>query len=292
MDWTMAETASHRQFIVPLRDGRLLRLGRHPLVMGILNVTPDSFSDGGDFSLVDQALAHAETLVAEGADLIDIGGESTRPGAEELPVQDELDRVMPVFDGLKAAGAKTPLSIDTYKALVADQAVQAGAAIINDVYGLQREPAMAEVAVLHKVPVIAMHWDKDRDAAKDLIGEMLRYFERTVEIAEKAGLAKEHLILDPGFGFGKSLVENYELLRRLDELHGLGYPLLIGTSRKSMIGKLLGNEPKERVAGTIATNVLAYAAGAHIFRVHDVRPNAEALRVAAAALYGPAHTET
>jgi dihydropteroate synthase len=292
MDWIMADNSPHTQFVVPLGPGRSLRLGRHPLVMGILNVTPDSFSDGGDFNLLDQSIAHAYAMIAHGADIIDVGGESTRPGAEEMPVQAELDRVMPVFDALRTAETQTPLSIDTYKALVADQAVQAGAAIINDVHGLQREPEMADVAVLHNVPVVAMHWDVERDTSRDLISEVARYFERTIQIAVNAGLPGDQLILDPGFGFGKTLPENYELLRRLHELTTLGYPLLVGTSRKSMIGKLLGNEPKERLAGTIATNVHAYSAGAHIFRVHDVRPNAEALRVAAATLYGPAHTET
>lgn len=281
----------HLEYSVPLASGEPLRLGRHPLVMGILNVTPDSFSDGGDFAGVEAALAHAREMVAEGADIIDVGGESTRPGHEEVSVQDELDRVVPVMEALSDAALATLVSIDTYKALVADQAVQSGAAIINDVYGLQREPEIADVAALHNVPVIAMHWDAARDPNRPLIDEMLRYFERTLEIASKAGIAKDRLILDPGFGFGKSLQENYRLMQTFGRLHELGAPVLIGTSRKSMIGKLLGNEPKERLAGTLATTVLAYAGGAHIFRVHDVKANRDALRVAAASLYGPAHTE-
>lgn len=281
---------THRVYDVPMAGGPL-KLGRSPLVMGILNVTPDSFSDGGDFSALGAALAHAEELVAEGADIIDIGGESTRPGSDPVGVQDELDRVMPVLDGLAERGLDIPVSIDTYKALVADQAVQAGAKIINDVWGLQRDPEIADVAAHHRTPVIAMHWDTERDTALDLIDEMKRWLSRSVEIALKAGVAKEAIILDPGFGFAKSFADNYELLNRLDELHALGFPLLVGTSRKRMIGHLLEVPPKERVSGTIATSVLGYIKGGHIFRVHDVRANRDALRVAAAALYGPPQQE-
>ncbi|CDP53993.1 Dihydropteroate synthase [Devosia sp. DBB001] len=281
----------HQEYSVPLATGEVLRLGRHAVVMGILNVTPDSFSDGGDFAGLEAAVAHAHEMAAEGADIIDVGGESTRPGHDEVSVQDELDRVIPVMEALSACSLAPLISIDTYKALVADQAVQSGAAIINDVYGLQREPEIADVAALHNVPIIAMHWDKDRDPARPLIDEMLRYFDRTIEIAGKAGIGKDRLILDPGFGFGKNLQENYKLMQVFGRLHDLGLPILIGTSRKSMIGKLLGNEPKERLAGTLATTTLAYAGGAHIFRVHDVKANRDALRVAAASLYGPAHTE-
>lgn len=281
---------THNAYDVPMAGGPL-KLGRSPLVMGILNVTPDSFSDGGDFSALDAALAHAEELVAEGADIIDIGGESTRPGSDPVGVQEELDRVMPVIDGLAERGCQTPVSIDTYKALVADQAVQAGAKIINDVWGFQRDPEIADVAAHHRTPVIAMHWDTERDTALDLIDEMKRWLSRSVEIALKAGVAKEAIILDPGFGFAKSFAENYELLNRLDELHALGFPLLVGTSRKRMIGNLLDVPPKERVSGTIATSVLGYIKGGHVFRVHDVRANRDALRVAAAALYGPPQQE-
>jgi len=282
----------HLEYSVPLASGETLRLGRRPIIMGILNVTPDSFSDGGDYTSAEAAIAHAGEMLAEGADIIDLGGESTRPGHEEVAVQDELDRVVPVMEALSAKHPGALVSIDTYKALVADQAVQSGAAIINDVYGLQRDPEIADVAALHKVPVIAMHWDAARDPSRPLMDEMLRYFDKTFEIASKAGIAKDRLILDPGFGFGKNLQENYKLMQVFGRLHDLGAPILIGTSRKSMIGKLLGNEPKERLAGTLATTVLAYAGGAHIFRVHDVKANRDALRVAAASLYGPAHMES
>jgi dihydropteroate synthase len=277
----------HHEFAVPLPDGPSLQLGRTPMVMGILNVTPDSFSDGGAHDSLAAALARARLMLAEGADIIDIGGESTRPGAEPVGPQDELDRVMPILDALRDAAFPLPLSIDTQKPLIADQAVQAGATIINDVSGLQGEPEMADVAALHKMPLIAMHWDKARDTTRDIIGEMKRFFERSILIADKAGIPKHQLILDPGFGFAKSLAENYEILRRLAELHALGFPLLAGTSRKSMIGKLLDVPADQRLAGTIATSVLAYVAGAQIFRVHDVRPNRDALRVAQAAFYGP-----
>ncbi|GGA63645.1 dihydropteroate synthase [Pelagibacterium lentulum] len=277
---------SHLIYDVPM-DGGPLKLGRDPLVMGILNVTPDSFSDGGDHNGVAAAVAQAQAMATEGADIIDVGGESTRPGSQAVGVQDELDRVMPVLDALAESGLGCTVSIDTYKALVADQAIQAGAKIINDVQGFQRDPEIADVAAHHDVPVIAMHWDTERDAEKDIIDEMKRWLETSINIALKAGVAREKIILDPGFGFAKTFTENYILLNRLDELHALGFPLLIGTSRKSMIGKLLDVEPKARVSGTIATSVLAYLKGGHIFRVHDVRANRDALRVAHAALYGP-----
>lgn len=277
----------HSTHTIPLPNHAPLTLGATPLVMGILNVTPDSFSDGGQHNLLDNAVAHARQMIAEGADIIDIGGESTRPGAEPVGVQEELDRVLPVIDALIAAGISTPISIDSYKPLVADQAIQAGAVIINDVHGLQGAPEMADVAALYDVPVIAMHWDKSRDTALPLADTMRRYFEATIARAEQAGISWDSLILDPGFGFGKSVHENYGLLRDLKQTCPEGFPILVGTSRKSMIGKLLGNQPDERLAGTIATTVLGYINGGHIFRVHDVRANRDALRVAQATLYGP-----
>jgi len=281
----------HAEYELALPGGARLHLGREARVMGILNVTPDSFSDGGLHAGAAAALAHARAMVAEGADLVDVGGESTRPGAAEIGVQDELDRVVPVLEAIADAGLGVPVSIDTYKALVADQAVQSGAALINDVYGLQRDPEIAAVAALYDVPVIAMHWDKARDTARPLLDEMRRYFDRTLAIAEAAGLPRQRLVLDPGFGFGKSLEENYHLLRHLPELCAWGFPVLVGTSRKSMIGRVLGNQPEERGPGTVATSVLGYLGGGHVFRVHDVRANRDALRVAAATLYGPVANE-
>lgn len=279
----------HTTHIVPLPHRPALELGPRPLIMGILNVTPDSFSDGGLHNTLDQAVTHARAMLDEGADIIDIGGESTRPGSETVAVQEELDRVIPVIDALRGAGITAPISIDTYKPLVADQAIQAGADIINDVYGLQGPPEMAEVAALYGAPVIAMHWDKSWDAQTLPLPAMVDYFARTLAIADAAGLARTQLILDPGFGFSKTLAQNYQILRLLPELVG-AYPahaVLVGTSRKSMIGKLLNNEPGERLPGTIATTVQGYERGGHIFRVHDVAANRDALRVAQATLYGP-----
>lgn len=277
----------HTSHTIALPGRPPLQLGRKALVMGILNVTPDSFSDGGAHHRLASALAHARQMVEEGADIIDIGGESTRPGATPVGVQEELDRVMPVIDALVAEGLNVPLAIDTYKPLVADQAVQAGASIINDVHGLMAAEEMASVAALHEVPVVVTHWDEARDRTLPLMEEVQRHFGLALARAEQAGVKQERIILDPGFGFAKSLADNYELLRRLGEIGGGNYPILAGTSRKSMIGKLLDIPAGDRLAGTIATNVLAYRAGGHIFRVHDVRANREALRVAEATLYGP-----
>lgn len=279
----------HTTHIVPLRHRPPLELGPRPLIMGILNVTPDSFSDGGLHNELERAVARAQAMVGEGVDIIDIGGESTRPGSETVAVQQELDRVIPVIDALRQAGIATPISIDTYKPLVADQAIQAGADIINDVLGLQGPPEMAEVAALYDAPVIAMHWDKSWDAQTLPLPSMIQYFAKTFDIADAAGLPRTQVMLDPGFGFSKTLAQNYQVLRLLPELIS-AYPehaLLVGTSRKSMIGKLLDNLPSERLPGTIATTVQGYERGGHIFRVHDVAPNRDALRVAQATLYGP-----
>ncbi len=275
-----------KSFTLTLGDSTL-ELGPTPLVMGILNATPDSFSDGGDHNLAKDAIAQAKRMIAEGADIIDVGGESTRPGAEEVGAQAELDRVMPVLDALSESQISAPVSIDTYKAIVGHQAIQAGAKIINDVYGFQRDPELADVAAHYNMPSILMHWDRERDTDKDIITEMNRYFEKSIQIAEDAGLSRAQIVLDPGFGFAKSYEENFELLNRLNELHEFGLPLLVGFSRKSALGKLLGNEPKERVAATTATTVLAYQQGTHIFRVHDVRENYDVLQVAKATQFGP-----
>lgn len=279
----------HTTHIVPLPHRPALQLGPRPLIMGILNVTPDSFSDGGLHNDLEQAVTHARTMLEQGVDIIDVGGESTRPGSETVAVQQELDRVIPVIDALRNAGIKAPISIDTYKPLVADQAIQAGADIINDVYGLQGPPEMAEVAALYGAPVVAMHWDKSWDAQTPPLPAMIDYFAKTLAIADAAGLSRTQLMLDPGFGFSKTLAQNYQILRLLPDLVD-AYPdhgVLVGTSRKSMIGKLLDNQPNERLPGTIATSVQGYERGGHIFRVHDVAANRDALRVAQATLYGP-----
>ncbi|VAW13881.1 Dihydropteroate synthase [hydrothermal vent metagenome] len=277
----------HKGFGVPIGPD-ILALGPMPTIMGILNLTPDSFSDGGEHNSLAGALSQTRLMLNEGADIIDIGGQSTRPGANEVSTQQELERVVPTIEYLISEGIKAPLSIDSFKAVIADQAIQAGAKIINDVHGLQREPEIADVAALYGAPLIIMHWDKKRDQDLDIIDEMLRFFEISLNIAHKAGLAREKIIIDPGFGFAKSLAENYEILRRLGELHTLGVPVLAGTSRKSMLGKLLDDvPPAKRVVASAAASTIAYHRGVHIFRCHDVRANHEALMVAHATQYGP-----
>lgn len=280
----------HSSHTIPLARRPALEFGRRARVMGILNVTPDSFSDGGAHDRVEAALAHARRMLAEGADILDIGGESTRPGAEPVGVQEELDRVLPVIDAIRAAGIEVPISIDTMKPLVAHQAIEAGADIINDVTGLQGAPEMAEIAAICRAPVIAMHWDRGWTAETDPLPAMTRWLGRSFELADAAGVPG--LLLDPGFGFNKTLTQNFRILHQLPELVQAfpSQPILVGTSRKSMIGKLLDKQPAERLAGTIATTVQGYERGAHVFRVHDVGPNRDALRVAEATLYGPGET--
>ncbi|VAW24834.1 Dihydropteroate synthase [hydrothermal vent metagenome] len=274
----------HSTHQIPIKEG-VLALGPKPLIMGILNVTPDSFSDGGHHTNPQKALSHTRVMLEQGADIIDIGGQSTRPGAKEISTQEELDRVIPVIEHLISSGIKVPISIDTFKALVADQAIQAGATIINDVSGLQREPEIATIAARYRTPIIIMHWDKQRDQNADIIEEMHRFLEVSLGIAQNANVQKTKIIIDPGFGFAKTLDENYQVLGRLHELHKHGLPLLIGTSRKSMLSKLLQPVPDELATATAATSVIAYQQGAHIFRVHDVAQNLQALQIAYASLY-------
>ncbi|WP_370674888.1 dihydropteroate synthase [Pleomorphomonas sp. PLEO] len=256
-------------------------LGKRTLVMGILNVTPDSFSDGGRYSSTEAAFAHARRMKEEGADILDIGGESTRPGATEVSQEEEIARVKPVIERL-AAGDFPPISIDTYKAATAEVALRAGAAIVNDVWGLQREPDIASVAAAHGALVIVMHNRFDIDPALDIIEDMKAFFGRSLDIARKAGVPDNHVILDPGVGFGKTLEQNIQAVARVGELKALGYPVLMGTSRKRMIGALIGAERPvaERLYGTVASNVAAILAGADIIRVHDVAAHRDAAAVA------------
>ena len=249
------------------------------LIMGVVNTTPDSFSDGGDFLEPAFAIEHGLRLLAEGADILDIGGESTRPGAAEVDATTELARVLPVVKAL-ASEAGALVSIDTYKAAVADAALAAGARIVNDVWGLQREPEIARVAGHHGAMVVASHWDREPRGNVALLEAMKRYFDRSIGLARAAGIPDQRIILDPGIGFGKDLADNLLILNRLAEIVALGFPVLVGTSRKRFIGHLTGREPKDRLAGTIASNVLAAAAGASIVRVHDVREMAQVARVA------------
>jgi dihydropteroate synthase len=274
-----AESASH-----PL--ARLLALGR-PIVMGVLNVTPDSFSDGGHFFDPERAIDHARALVAEGADVLDVGVESTRPygGVVTVSADEELRRLGPILPAVLELGI--PVSIDTMKAKVAAWALDAGAVIANDVWGLQRDPDMARVVAEIGVPVIVMHNREAADATIDIMADIAAFFARSLAIADRAGIPRSKIVLDPGIGFGKTIDHNLELLRRLDELVALGRPILIGTSRKSFLGKITGRTgTDERLPGTIATNVLALSRGASIFRVHDVREVRDALVVAAATLRG------
>ncbi|RNB79695.1 dihydropteroate synthase [Brevibacillus panacihumi] len=247
----------------------VLPLGERTLVMGILNVTPDSFSDGGRYIDLDQAVAQARHMVEAGADLIDIGGESTRPGSEPVDAAEELDRVLPIIRALSAE-LQVPLSIDTYKAEVADRAVQAGAHIINDIWGAKRDKRMAEVAARHQVPIILMHNREDRNY-QHFFANFVKDLRESVQIALQAGVRHDQIILDPGIGFAKSLEQNLETMRRLDDLVGLGFPVLLATSRKSMIGHVLDLPVDERMEGTAATVALGVAKGCHMVRVHDVK---------------------
>lgn len=265
--------------IIPMHIGnRTIRFGTRSFIMGILNVTPDSFSDGGDFSAVDAAFLHAKEMIADGADIIDVGGESSRPGYTEVSAEEEMRRGIPVIRRL-AAETDVLISIDTMKASVAEAALKAGAHILNDVWGLQKDPEMAYVAAKYDVPIIVMHNHDGTEYKHALMDEMMRFFEHTFTIADQAGLSRENLILDPGIGFGKDFEQNLDAMRNLAQLRALGYPVLLGTSRKRMIGTILDVPPKERTHGTVATTVVGIMQGMDIFRVHDVKENAHAAQV-------------
>lgn len=266
--------------------GRTLTLGERTLVMAVLNVTPDSFSDDGAYLRPQSAVERALAMEAAGADILDIGGESTRPGAEGVPANEELHRVLPVLRLLRGQ-LKIPISIDTSKAMVADAAAQAGAEILNDVTALQGDPEMAEVARRRKMGVVLMHMRgaprtmQQGNFARDVMKDVAWGLRQALRRAEKGGIPKTKIVLDPGIGFGKSYEQNYELLARLCELARLGCPLLVGTSRKSFLGRTLGNAPADRRAwGTAATVTAAILHGAHIVRVHEVEEMVQVARVA------------
>lgn len=267
-------------------------------LMGVVNVTPDSFSDGGLYLDVHAAVAHGLELEAEGANILDIGGESTRPGAAPVPASEETQRVVPVIEGLREQGARAEISIDTSKAAVAAAALRAGATLVNDVTALRGDPDMAELVASSGVRCCLMHMlgtPRTMQADPrygDVVSDVKAFLEERLGFAVAAGIAPQRIVLDPGIGFGKTAEHNLELLRRLDELVAIGPPLLIGTSRKSFLGAITGREVEERLAATIASNVLAYARGARLFRVHDVAPVADALRVAAATVTAPWTTPT
>jgi len=255
---------------------------RRPIVMGILNVTPDSFSDGGRFLDPEVAIEHAGRMLAEGADILDIGAESTRPygGTVRVAGDEELERLRLVLPAVVGLGV--PVSIDTMKATVARHALERGAVMVNDVWGLQRDPDMARVVAEHRVPVIVMHNREAADPAIDIMAEVEAFFSRSLEIAARAGIARERIVLDPGIGFGKTAEQSIAVIGRLERLHSFGQPLLIGLSRKRFIASITPSPPQERLGGSIAGNLLAVLAGAAIVRVHDVAETVQALRVAAA----------
>lgn len=257
--------------------------------MGVLNVTPDSFSDGGLFEAEEAARVQGAALADAGADILDVGGESTRPGHAPVPAETEQARVLPVIRAL-APVLPVPISIDTYKAATADLALRAGARMVNDVWGLQRDPDIAAVAAAHGAPVVAMHNREAADPALDIVDEIRRFFDRTLAIARRAGIPDAHIVLDPGIGFGKTPDQHLEALRRLPEICALGFPVLVGVSRKSLLGRIAGREsaPRERLHASVAAHVLAATLGAAIVRVHDVAPHREALRVVDAVMRRPA----
>jgi dihydropteroate synthase len=280
--------APRKLFQLKLRSGAL-RLGERTLVMGVLNVTPDSFSDGGKFFDVKRAVQHALAMQRDGADIIDIGAESTRPGSREISAAEELRRLLPVLEALRGK-LKIPISVDTQTAAIAEVALGAGAQIVNDISGLRSDPRLAEVAARHAAPLILMHMRGTprtmqkgpfaRDVIKDVVGGL----RRSIAAARKHGVRKSQIVIDPGIGFGKSFAQNYELLAKLPELAKLGYPLMVGTSRKGFLGATLAKRGKpapgeERIWGTAATVAASILNGAHIVRVHDVAEMAQVARV-------------
>jgi len=250
-------------------DLQLTDLGKRTLVMGILNVTPDSFSDGGKYNSVDRAVIQAKKLVQEGADIIDIGGESTRPGFEVVSVEQELERVIPVIQAIRQE-MEVPISVDTYKAKVADQAIEAGANIINDIWRCMADPEMPRIAAKHQVPIILMH-NRDNAEYKDFIQDMKADLQESISLVEKAGVAKENIWLDPGIGFAKSYEDNLSAMAHLDQLVETGYPVLLATSRKSFIGLTLDLPVEDRLEGSLATVCYGVQKGCQIVRVHDVK---------------------
>ncbi|KYM37947.1 dihydropteroate synthase [Fusobacterium necrophorum] len=258
-----------------------LELGRRTYIMGILNLTPDSFSDGGKYNQIEAALQHAKEMIEEGADILDIGGESTRPGHIQISEEEEIERVLPVIRSLRKQFTHVLLSIDTYKWKVAEAALEAGVHILNDIWGLQYDKGeMAALAKKYEVPVIVMHNQNTEEYQEDRVQTLRKFFEKSFEIAERVGLSKEKLLLDPGLGFGKGFLGDVELLGRLSELRDMG-PILLGTSKKRFIGTLLqGLPPEERVEGTAATTVIGIQQGVDIVRVHNVKENKRVAMVA------------
>ncbi len=276
-------------------NGRQLDL-QHPQVMGILNVTPDSFSDGGRYVDLLHALTHAERMVADGAAIIDVGGESTRPGAQAIDEAEEIRRVVPVVEAL-VAELSVPISVDTSNPGVAEAAVRVGAGLINDVRALQRD-GMLDMAAALNVPVCLMHMQGEPGSMQqaptyaDVVQEVAEFLHQRALLAEEAGIAPDHILLDPGFGFGKSLDHNLLLMRELHQLAALGYPLLVGVSRKTMVGQITGRPLAQRVHGSAALAAIAVANGAMLVRAHDVGPTVDAVRMAYAVRSGSGESES
>jgi dihydropteroate synthase len=262
---------------------RVFPLDKGTYVMGILNITPDSFSDGGRHNRLDEAVSHALRMIEEGADIIDVGGESTRPNYTMISEDEELSRVIPVIEAIRRV-TDIPVSIDTYKSRVADAACQAGADLINDIWGLRYDPDMVRVAVKNRVPVCLMHNRKTVDY-KDFYKDFINDMKECIRIALDAGISKDDIILDPGIGFGKTYEMNLYLLSHLKKLHELGFPVLLGASRKSVIGLTLNEPVENRLEGTLATTVVAVMNGVQFIRVHDVKENIRAIRMTEAIRY-------
>lgn len=256
----------------------------HTYVMGILNVTPDSFSDGGKYNQLDQALFHVEDMIAEGMDILDIGGESTRPGYEKISDETEIERVLPVIEAVKKR-FDVPVSLDTYKSAVAHAGIQAGVDLINDIWGLKADPAMASVIAQGQVACCLMH-NREEAVYTDFTKEVIADLQECCDLAKQAGIAKDRIVLDPGVGFGKTYEHNLQAIRELEQWKALGYPLLLGTSRKSVIGLTLQNQAAERDLGTAITTALAVQAGCLFVRVHNIKANVEAIQMMEAVLYG------
>lgn len=279
-----------QRFSLQLPD-RTIRLGERTLLMGVLNVTPDSFSDGGKYLDVDRAVERAIEIEHEGADILDVGAESTRPGSKRVPYEEEVHRLVPVLERLKGR-VSIPISVDTYKSEVAARALKLGASLINDVSGGRWDPRMLELAARFPAPLVLMHMRGDPASWKRLsprravVQSVLRELREMIERARESGISGRRILVDPGIGFGKNAEENVKILGRLDEFGSLGYPVCIGTSRKSFLGKVLQQPVSDRLMGTAATVAIAVLKGAHVVRVHDVAESTAVVRVADAILKG------
>lgn len=262
--------------------GKKFDTENHCYVMGILNVTPDSFSDGGKFNTMDAAMRHAQEMAEEGVDIFDVGGESTRPGHVQITEEEEIARVAPVIERLKAE-FDIPVSVDTYKSHVAEAALQAGADLVNDIWGLKYDEKMAAVIAKHNVACCLMH-NREKAEYQDFIQDVLSDLQETISLAKQTGIAQDKIMLDPGIGFGKTYEMNLEMMKHLDALNGLGYPVLLGTSRKSMIGLTLDLPADQREEGTLVTTVMGIVSGCSFVRVHDVKANKRAVKMTEAIL--------